>query len=165
MNIVSLAQVDKVFQDLGLESEINGDSIILKVGSHEHPFLTVVSSDGDNLDFKCQLVKADQIEEEQEGIFAFAALDANTRIAPFAFGFLTADDGVEDGSDSFVLTNRLPLGNLSEDELRSAVGSLKAALIASREVLEIGLTPPVVEAPAKSQGGRVHVERPSCNRN
>ena len=71
--------------------------------------------------------------------FALAALDANGRIAPFAYALLTEEiEGEEDGRHwPVVLIHSIPLGDFSEKELDCAMRSLVEALVGSRQVLSV----------------------------
>ncbi|MEE9263180.1 MAG: hypothetical protein V3V11_01885, partial [Vicinamibacteria bacterium] len=82
------------------------------------------------------------IPEDNISTFAVAALDANSRISPFAFATLTASDNPElDEPQQWpvVLTDSIPLGDLSPGELEAAMNSLWSALAESRDVLEAGI--------------------------
>ena len=74
--------------------------------------------------------------------FCVACLDINTQIRPYAFATITASDNPDlDDPDSWpiVLTDSLPIGDLSDEELTTSIDSLWSALVAGAEVLRIGI--------------------------
>jgi len=132
----SLTDVQNMLEELAYESVLNENSIVVKIGGKVPAVLTVNAKN--QLDITCQLATLGEIGEERAAEFAFGALDANTRIKPYAFALISGEDdaSLENQEDwPVVLTDTVPLGDLSKEELDSAVTSLRAALLASREVV------------------------------
>ena len=143
-NITNLTQVAEVLESAGYEAICDDDAVHTKVGGLQNPFTAVltINLDRNVLVITCQLAKLGDFPEDNISTFAVAALDANSRISPFAFATLTASDNPElDEPEQWpvVLTDSLPLGDLSGEELESAMNSLWSALAETRDVLEAGL--------------------------
>jgi len=71
------------------------------------------------------------IKEEEMSKVLFALLDYNTMIRPYAFAVISVaeDPGLDDEEKwPIVLTDSLPLGDLSTEEVTAAVESLWSAL-------------------------------------
>ena len=142
--IRGLGDAAELLESSGYEVEFVDGTIRLKVGGMDEPFLAVITADdaGSQLAISCQLAKWGDIAEDRLLDFAVACLDANTRIRPFAFATITASDepGLDDDDEwPIVLTNSVPLGDLSPDELQAAMDSLWAALASSRDALRVGM--------------------------
>ena len=143
-NITNLTQVAEALELAGYEAACHEDAVYTKVGGTQSPFTAVltINLDRNALVITCQLAKLGDVPEENISAFAVAALDANSRISPFAFATLTASDNPElDQPQQWpvVLTDSIPLGDLSGGELEAAMNSLWSALAESRDVLEAGL--------------------------
>lgn len=137
MKITTHQQIVSVIERMGYEARIHEGAVIVKIGSSTTPFIAVITTSEQNLTITCQLCKFDQIPEDNQAAFFYAALNKNTEINPFAFAILsTESDNAEE--DLVVLTDRLPLGDLSPEELMSAMEALEGALINGRAVLQLG---------------------------
>jgi hypothetical protein len=117
---------------------------MVMVGGTTDPFTAVITPavEDASLVINCQLARMGDFPEGNTGSFMLAALDANSRIRPYAFAVLTDSDdpSLDDPADwPVVLTNRIPLGDLSEGEVVVAMGNLWEAVLGSKSVLEIGL--------------------------
>jgi hypothetical protein len=144
-NITNLTQVAEALESVGYEAICHDDAVHTKVGGTQNPFTAVLTINADRnvLVITCQLAKLGDIPEENISTFAVAALDANSRISPFAFATLTASDNPdldEPQQWPVVLTDSLPLGDLSGGELEAAMDSLWSALAEGRDVLQAGFT-------------------------
>jgi len=142
--IHGLEQIAEALESGGYEIELADDTIRLKVGGMVRPFVAVmrVNEAGSDLAISCQLAKLGDIAADHLLEFVVACLDANTRIRPYAFATITASDrpDLDDPEDwPVVITNSVPMGDLSTEELQSAMDSLWAALTSSADVLRIGL--------------------------
>jgi len=140
--VSSLADAAQVLEDLGYKVALQEASVAVQIGADEHPLAAVLTMDDDKMKITCQVALTGQIAERNRETFAWAALDANTRLSPYAIGLITdADDPQYDDPEAcpVVLTNTLRQGELSVQELKAAMDSLLEALLGSREVLRIGL--------------------------
>lgn len=138
--INTLAKAYAELIKLGFDASVQEDSVAVKVGGTEHPFAAVITHNQSTAHFQitCLVAKLGEIGNRHLTRFAIAALDANSRITPFAYALLTdSDDPSLDDERTWpiVLTHAIPLGDLSTQELESAMRSLVAALIDSRNVL------------------------------
>lgn len=137
MDIRTLDQVAAFLEERGYKVERHEDTVVTDVGG----FRTVVTLNDTQLTISAQLGTLGQVLEDRVVAFFTAALDANTRIAPFAFATITAADNasLEDPiTFPIVLIDTLPVGDISEEELQFAFDSLLQALLGTREVLEVG---------------------------
>jgi hypothetical protein len=142
IHIATLVEVHETLLSLGYQSAFQNSSVAVKVGGLDKPFVAVITHNQSTNHFQitCLVTKLGQIDEDNLTHFAIAALDANSRIVPFAFALLTEATStkankVEDWP--VVLVHAIPVGDLSRGELDSAMKSLVAALIASANVLEL----------------------------
>jgi len=106
----------------------------------------VLTSDGENLQITCQLATLGELNEERMLEFAFAALDANSRISPYAISLITEkDDRTITSPSEYVVTlvDSVPLGDFEQSELVAAMQSLLTAIEGSREVIAVGCEAPV----------------------
>lgn len=142
-NIDNLARVSEVLEELGYNVKHSEDSVQIALGSTENPFVAVLTvSNSDELVFTCQVAKLGDLVEDEIPAVQFFLLDANTKIRPFAFGILTASDNAEyDEAENYpiVLTDSLPMGDLSVSELASEMDSLYFAIESGSEALRMGL--------------------------
>ena len=134
MNIETLEQVEDTLQNLGYETKLDSEAVAFKVG--DFVSVATISEDG-KLVINCQVATEGQIQNDE---FFAAALDANSRISPYAFALLTPEnDGIE-GEGQVVLTDSIPMLDLDPVELQSSVDSLRQALIAGGPALRVGLS-------------------------
>jgi hypothetical protein len=139
-NILTLSDVHESLTVLGYEATLSPNCVVVKVGGLSKPFPAVITHNQMNrhFQFTCQLTKLGLIPEDKLAAFALAALDANSRIAPFAYALLTdSDDPKKDKPEDWqvVLTHSIPLGDFSRSELASAMESLLTALVDSGNVM------------------------------
>ncbi|HIC35281.1 MAG TPA: hypothetical protein EYO78_10765 [Gammaproteobacteria bacterium] len=135
--INNLPQIQEVTERLGYEASLADDALIVKIGK----FPAILTIDGGRLSINCKVARAGDIPEANQADFATAALDANTRLSPYALAMITdIDDPSSEGQEDdwpIVLTDTIPLGDFEECELKSALSDLQAALVGSKEVLQI----------------------------
>jgi hypothetical protein len=157
-DIETLAEVHEALQQLGYKSRLGTNSVAVRVGGRKHPFPAVITHNTTTKHFQitCMVAKMGEIPEDRLTAFALAALDANNHISPFAYALITdTDDPKLDDENEWpvVLVCSVPIGDFSVGELSSAMQSLLAALIDSRNVLESIKTDalaPTTPAPAKA---------------
>lgn len=136
-NISTLAQVHEALQLLGYVSAVSPDSVVVKVGGLKKPFRAVITHNAMTQQFQitCMIAKLGDIPEEKVAPFSLAALDANVRIAPYAYALLTSQEG-DEKQWPIVLIETIPIGDLCSDELSAAMEGLVAALVDCRGVLD-----------------------------
>lgn len=136
----NLAEVHNGLEDLGFVANHNiADGII--VVSLDGGMPAALMIDGGHLSITAQVCTLGELREANLTVFAMAALDANSRVSPFAFSLITERDDptIQDMSQYVVtLVDHIPLGDFEKPELESAMQSLITALVGSREVLEAG---------------------------
>ena len=79
----------------------------------------------------CQIARMGDIKEEELSHVLFSLLDYNTIVRPYAFAVISAaEDPDLDNEETWpvVLTDSLPLGDLSSEEVIASVESLWSAL-------------------------------------
>lgn len=137
----TLADIHAALTEQGRNVDLLDSSVAVAFGSSEHPIVSVLTIEDENLVITCQLAKFGEIPEDNLAAFALAALDANTRIHPYSVGYLSDTDGQEGSEDEWpiVLINSVPLGDLSNEELDSAMESLLAAITGVTDVIRIGI--------------------------
>jgi hypothetical protein len=138
-HVHTLEDAQRALEVLGYKTKLDG-VLSVQLRDTEHSFVAFMSinTSKSSLRIYCEVLElTEDVEEDRFTEFSFAALDANTRIAPFSIGILTGDD--EGGSEKLpvVLTNILPLGDLSSNELESAFNSLEEALFGIKNVLSL----------------------------
>jgi len=132
-NILSLEQIEEVLESAGYETLRDENGVVMKIGGKSAPFTAVFTIDeGQNqIIINCQIARMGDIKEEEMPHVLFALLDYNTMIRPYAFAVISAteDPDLDEEEDwPIVLTDSLPLGDLSSEELITAVESLWSAL-------------------------------------
>ena len=138
----NLPQILEGLEDAGYVAKQEEDAILVRLDGGIPAVLTV---DDDELHITCQLATLGELREENSLEFAFAALDVNSRISPFAISLITERDdaSLTDASEYVVtLVDTIPLGDFEQSELMSAMQSLLTALIGCKEVLEVGCREP-----------------------
>ena len=133
--IDTVEQVVEALEQLGYRVERqNGVSASISLDQGEQSFVVNFSivNDGAELKTTCQIARIGDLigdvenAEELVGVL-WSLLDLNTEILPFA----TALDGDTDSEDTpVVLTDSVPLGDLSSEEFEANVSGLREALAA-----------------------------------
>lgn len=142
--IKSLDDVADILLDYGFPMEKPNGTILTQVGSADNPFPTVIriNPEGSQIFITCRLGVLGDFSDDNIAAMALAALDINTCIRPFAFAIVSDTDDPELDDERYwplVLTDSMPLGDLSSTELVAAMDALLQAVVTSRGVLEIGL--------------------------
>lgn len=136
----NLPQIKEAAERLGYEATLADDTLIIRIGQFP-AFLTI---DDDHLCINCKIARAGDVPESNQAVFATSALDANTRLSPYAIAMITdIDDPSHEGSEGdwpIVLTDSIPLGDFEESELKAALVDLQAALVGSKDVLRIAFS-------------------------
>jgi hypothetical protein len=132
-NISSLEQIETLLESTGYETIRNEDGVGMKIGGKSAPFTAVFTIDeGQNqVIINCQIARMGDIKEEEMSNILFTLLDYNTLVRPYAFAVISAaeDPGLDDEEKwPIVLTDSLPLGDLSSEEIIASVESLWSAL-------------------------------------
>ncbi len=128
----------------GFDAKRQDGFVSVNIGGPDRPFTAVLRFSGDTrqLLINCQLGVIGDFAEDQLAALALAALDMNTFIQPYAFAIISDTDDTELDDETqwpLVLTDSMPVGDLSTEELVANMDTLIQALISSRSVLEIGL--------------------------
>ena len=138
----TLAEMAEVLEDSGYRVANGEEFLAVKVphGSKE-PLNALLTIDDirEKLVISCKVTRYGDIAEAKLPAFQAALLDANTRIDPFAFATITDQDDPDLSSPEdwvVVLIESLRLGDLSPDELRTAIQDLSAALPVADQVME-----------------------------
>lgn len=161
-DINSLDAIAVFLEARGYEVTQSDDSIITRVGNFPTVItITDINGNGDpDLQITTQLTTLGQISEDRVPAFLTAALDANTRILPYAVATITSSDNPElDNPSEFpvVLTDSIPVGDISENEFQSALDSLLQAILGTRELLEIGFgSVAVASEPARIRRSQIN---------
>lgn len=140
-HIHSLDEMAAVLEDSGFHVAEGDQFLAVKVpqpGREPKNALLTIDEIRNKLIVSCRVVRYGDIQEERLPAFQAALLDANTRIDPFAFATITDQDDPDIGSaDNWVvvLITSMPLGDLSIDELNTAMADLAHALPIADEVL------------------------------
>lgn len=141
-NLAGLEGIAEVLNVRGYKITMAEDSILFAIGGNEHPFTGVITMTEKEVIITCQIAKAGDIEEDNSVNFFAACAAINARIRPYAVAMIT-DSNHPDEDEShewpIVLTDSLPVGDLSEDELVSSINSLWSALSETSKVLAIGV--------------------------
>lgn len=136
--IKSVEELAEVLEANGYEAMVNGNAVFTKVGGSSTPYTAVIEYNSDNISISCELARLGEFEEEQLPQVFAAALSANTVIDPFAFAIIdeTDDDSITSAEEySLILTDSMPISDLSPEELIYAMEKLWAALTESARVL------------------------------
>ncbi|MEK0445135.1 MAG: hypothetical protein RLZZ399_456 [Verrucomicrobiota bacterium] len=142
MSIHSPALLEKFLETRGYASRISGDSVVFPLGMGEDSYTVAFAFGGGQLSITCQLALLGDFPEERLPSLSLAALDANMQVSPYAFAVIGAAEGEADLEGCpLVLTDTLPLSDLSEAELDFALDKLFEAIALSRDVLQLGLAP------------------------
>ena len=140
-NISSLAEMAGMLEDSGYEVA-EGDGFLAVKVPHgakppAHALLTIDEIRG-KLMISCRVARYGDIAADRLSAFQAALLDANTRIDPFAFATLTDRDDPDLVSPDdwiVVLIESICLGDLSANELRSAMADLTNALPTADDIM------------------------------
>lgn len=138
----NLPQIQQGLENAGYVAKQEDDVIQVRLDGGIPAVLMIVE---DQLQITCQLATLGELREDNALEFAYAALDANSRISPYAISLITErdDPSIEDTSEYVItLVDSIPLGDFEQTELVSAMQSLLTALVGCREVMEVGCKEP-----------------------
>ncbi|MEY2600077.1 MAG: hypothetical protein RLZZ244_1137 [Verrucomicrobiota bacterium] len=137
MNIQTPAQLASYLETQGYAPHVSQKSVLLPLSGAEGSTVAAFTFEADHIAIHCRLAVLGDFSEASLPALCLAALDANTQIAPYAFAVIGASDadaGLE--QCPLVLTDTLPKGDLSEQEVSYALDKLLEAVAHSREVLQ-----------------------------
>lgn len=136
LKIHTFAAVVEALRDLGYHAKLTDDGVITGVSLTEEDdssraFPILITEENDSLEFNCHLCTIGDLENshDENGLSALAwiFLALNAEIQPWAIALINPD-GELDSSDTVVLTDSVPLGDFSSEELQSAMETLLRAL-------------------------------------
>lgn len=136
----NLAQIQQGLEDAGYVSRHNTEDDVVVI-QLDGGIPAVLLIEHDQLSITAQVCTLGELREENLATFAMAALDANSRISPFAFSLITERDDpsiTNPAEYAVTLVDHIPLGDFEQPELEAAMQSLITALVGSREVIEAG---------------------------
>ncbi len=134
--ISTLAEVQQALRQLGYHAKLTDDGVMTGVSLAEEDgssrdFPMLITEEQESLEFNCQVCTIGDLEKDHNenalGVLAWVFLALNTEVQPWAIGLINPD-GVLDSTDTVVLTDSVPLGDLSIEELESAMTTLLRAL-------------------------------------
>jgi len=144
-NINSSEKVMKVLASMGYESEAVECGVRFGIGDTENAFPVVILIDDKDMIINCEIAKwgeiSSNVAEDMKDAFFLGLLDINTQILPYSVAVVSNIDGEEDDRDSWpvVLIDSMPIGDISEDELRSSIQSLMKALHTAKDLFSVVL--------------------------
>jgi hypothetical protein len=139
--VATLAEMAEVLEDSGYHVAGGDGFLAVKVPHASHPdahALLTLDEIRNKLIISCRVAKYGDIPESKLSAFQAALLDANTRIDPFAFATITDQDDPDlESPDEWVvvLIESLRMGDLSPEELTTAIEDLAHALPVADEIL------------------------------
>ena len=135
--VESLADVVSALQGLGYHAAtkeggvLTGVTVAEEEGSSRE-FLMMITEENGSLELNCQICTIGDLQKNHDdnelAALAWVFLAVNAEIQPWAIALINPD-GVLDETDTVVLTDSLPLGDLSTEELDSAMTTLQRALV------------------------------------
>lgn len=138
----TLADIVPALHELGYHARLTDDGIITGTSLTEddgtkREFAMLVTEDNGNLTFDCQLATLGEITVSSVGVdskeelagLGWVLLAINAEIQPWAVALINPDGNLSD-DDTIVLTDSVPLGDFSVQELESAMSSFGRALAA-----------------------------------
>jgi hypothetical protein len=134
-DINTLAELVDALRGLGYHAKLTDDGVITGVSLTEEDgssrdFIMMITEENGSLEFTCQLCTMGDLERdhgENALALAWVFLAENNEIQPWAIALINPDNEL-DSSDTLVLTDSVPLGDFSTQELDSAMTSLTRAL-------------------------------------
>lgn len=124
-------RLHETLENLGYKSKLMGHYVSCSIGGSNVPFIVTFTSPdhfSKDLEITCIVANIGDIKQEQRGDFAQACLILNAEIEPFAVAILAGEDEVESNDWPIALVDKVPLGDFSINELRSAMENMEKAL-------------------------------------
>ena len=140
-HIHTLEEMAALLEDSGFHVAQGDQFLAVKVphaGHEPKNALLTIDEIRNKLIISCRVARYGDIQENRLSAFQAALLDANTRIDPFAFATITDQDDPDIGSSDnwvVVLIESMPMGDISPDELNTAMTDLAHALPIADELL------------------------------
>lgn len=137
-DINSLADLVPALRELGYRARPTDEGVLVGITQVEddgssRDFLMMVTEENGNLEFNCQLCTIGELQENHDenslAALSWVFLALNTEIQPWGVGLINPD-GELDETDTVVLTDSVPLGDFSRDELEKAMVTLERSLAA-----------------------------------
>ncbi|KKL77366.1 hypothetical protein LCGC14_2035620 [marine sediment metagenome] len=134
--IDTLADVVLALREHGYHAKLTDDGVITGVSLAEddgssRDFAMLITEENGSLEFTCQLCTIGDLEKDHDenslAALAWVFLAENAEIQPWALALINPD-GELDSNDTIVLTDSVPLGDFSTEELASAMTTLLRAL-------------------------------------
>lgn len=126
-------QLQTLITESGHESELINNIVHVSING----FNAMFQLTGETLNIQVFLAEEAEIVNPSE--YAIAAMNQNTLIAPFSFGYFGTDDGVEDGY--YALVNSVLIEDIDVNTITHTIVSIKRALSSAVKVLSVGLNP------------------------
>lgn len=124
-------QLQSLITESGHESELVNNIVKVNINGFDAMFQIA----GETLNIQVFLAEEAEIVNPSE--YAVAAMNQNTLISPFSFGYFGQDDGVEDGY--YALVNSVLLEDIDVNTITHSIVSIKRALSSAVKVLSVGL--------------------------
>ena len=139
--IKTIQDVNEVLQTGGFETTLFTNSVGVKIGTGDQTFTAVISMNNNHLLTSVEICKMGIFTEDSIPTVMAAALDANTKIVPFALAMITSHDDptLTDPADyPLVLIDSIPTTDLVPAEIGDMMTSLISAILGIRTVLSAG---------------------------
>ena len=134
--ISTLADAQQALRQLGYHAKLSDDGVMTGVSLAEEDgssrdFAMLITEENGSLEMNCQICTIGDLEKDHDenalAALSWVFLALNVEIQPWAIGLINPD-GDLDSTDTVVLTDSVPLGDFSVEELESAMTTLLRAL-------------------------------------
>ena len=142
-NINSSGKVMKVLTSMGYRSEAIECGVRFGIGDTGNAFPVVIFIGDKEMIITCEIARLgevySQVSADMKEEFLLGLLDINTQILPYSVALNSDIDGEEEDRDLWpvVLIDSMPMGDISEDELRSSIQSLMKALHTTKDLFSV----------------------------
>jgi len=134
-DINTMADLVTGLRQLGYRAKLTDDGVLTGTSLAEddgssRDFVMLITEEGNSLQFNCHLTTIGELaikDENELSAILLALMAANAEIQPWAVALINPDGELDD-SDTLVLTDSMPMGDLSIGELESAMDSFGRAL-------------------------------------
>lgn len=136
IKISTIAETQQALQGLGYHAKLTDEGVMTGVSLTEgdgssRDFLMLITEENGSLEMNCQICTIGDLEqthdENELAALSWVFLALNAEIQPWAIACINPD-GELDSTDTIVLTDSVPLGDFSTEELESAMTTLLRAL-------------------------------------